>query len=174
MRGQRRKVVGIVIHVMAVARLGGPAMASSVMGDDAIALFEEEQHLRVPIIGRQRPAVAEHDGLTFAPVLIIDVDVSSVFFSDSYVWHCVFSFLLGVYCCLPRFISDKNQVRRSVSSIQTSIKLAVATSRCSSHTLCASRRRAANVLLSSANSAIMSKGSTYSASLSSTRCVREM
>jgi len=32
--------------------LGGPAVASSVMGDDAIAVFEEEQHLRVPIIGR--------------------------------------------------------------------------------------------------------------------------
>ena len=52
MRGQSRKVVGIVIHVMAVARLGGPAVASSVMGDDAIAVFEEEQHLRVPVIGR--------------------------------------------------------------------------------------------------------------------------
>src|SRR5216117_2237811 len=76
MRGQGRKVVGIVIHVMAVARLGGPAVASSVMGDDAIAVVEEEQHLRVPVIGRQRPAVAEDDGLSFTPVLIIDVDVS--------------------------------------------------------------------------------------------------
>src|ERR1700745_1262575 len=69
--------------------------------------------------------------------------------------------VLSAYC-LPRFISDRNQVRRSVSSIQTSIRLAVATSRCSSHTLCASRRRAASVLLSSASSAIMSRGSTYS------------
>src|SRR5207302_8396229 len=169
MRRQSRQVVGIVVHVMAVARLGGPDVASSVMGDDAIAVFEEEQHLRVPVIGRQRPAVAENDRLTFAPVFIMDVDVSPVFFSDSYVWHCNFSFLLGVYRCLPRFISDKNQVRRSVSSIQTSIRLVVATSRCSSHTLCASRRRVASVLLSSANSASMSNGSTYSASLSSTR-----
>src|SRR5438876_7637974 len=104
--------------------------------------------------------MAEDDGLSFAPILIIDVDVSSAFFSDRYVWHCNFSFLLGVYCCLPRFISDKNQVRRSVSSIQTSIRLVVATSRCSSHTLWASRRRAASVLLSSDNSAIMSEGST--------------
>src|SRR5438309_4432358 len=91
MRGQSRKVVGVMIHVMAVARLGGPAVASSVMGDDAIAVFEEEQHLRVPVIGRQRPAVAENDRLTFAPVFIMDVDVSPVFFSDSYVWHCNFS-----------------------------------------------------------------------------------
>src|SRR5205823_10836124 len=93
---QSRKVVGIVIHVMAVARLGGPAVASSVMGDDAIALFEEEQHLRVPVIGRQRPTMAEDDGLSFAPIFIIDVDVSSIFFSDSYVWHCNFSSLLVV------------------------------------------------------------------------------
>src|SRR5712692_3898709 len=80
MRGQSRKVVGIVIHVMAVARLGGPAVAASVMGDDAIAVFEEEQHLRVPIIGRQRPAMAEHDGLTLAPVLI--ENLNAVFGGD--------------------------------------------------------------------------------------------
>src|SRR4029077_19298563 len=30
----------------------------------------EEQHLRVPVIGRQRPAMAEHNGLTFAPVFV--------------------------------------------------------------------------------------------------------
>src|ERR1051325_3025192 len=70
---------------------------------------------------------------------------------------------------LRRVASNRNHVRRSVSSIHTSMKLAVATSRCSSHTLCASRRRAAIVLLSSASSASMSNGSTYSASLSSTR-----
>src|SRR5437667_632602 len=61
-----------MIHVMAAAGLGGAAMAAPVMGDDAIAVLEEEQHLRVPIIGRQRPAVAEHDGLAFAPVLVED------------------------------------------------------------------------------------------------------
>ena len=72
MCGQRRQVVGVMIHVMAATGLGGAAMAAPVVGYDAIAVLEEEQHLRVPIIGRQRPAVAEHDGLTFAPVLIID------------------------------------------------------------------------------------------------------
>src|SRR5882724_412671 len=102
-----------------------------------------------------------------------DVTIVSVFFSNGDVWHCNSPFLLMVQF-RPRFISDRNQARRSVSSIQTSIRLAVATSRCSSQTLCASRRRAANVLLSSANSAIMSKGSTYSASLSSTRWLRKI
>ncbi len=55
-------------------------MAAPVMGYDAIAVLEEEQHLRVPIIGRQRPAVAEHDGLTFAPVLV--EDLNAVFGGD--------------------------------------------------------------------------------------------
>ena len=53
MRRHRRQVVGIVIHVVAVADLTGSAMAAAVMGDDAIAVIEEEQHLRVPVIGRQ-------------------------------------------------------------------------------------------------------------------------
>src|SRR5947199_375675 len=75
-------------------------------------------------------------------------------------------------CLLRHMASNRNHLRRSVSSIHTSMKLAVATSRCSSHTLCASRRRAANVLLSSINSASISNGSTYWALLSSTRCVR--
>ena len=38
--------------------------------------------------------MAEDDGLSFAPVFVIDVDVSSVLFSDSYIWHDVFSFWL--------------------------------------------------------------------------------
>jgi hypothetical protein len=87
-RGQSRKVVGIVIHVMASTGLGGAAVAPSVMSDDAIAVFEEEQHLRIPVIGRERPTMTEDDGLSFAPIFIIDVDVSSVLFSDGDVWHC--------------------------------------------------------------------------------------
>src|SRR5437899_1772023 len=59
-----------MVHVMAAADLGRTAMAAPVVGDDAIALLEEEHHLGVPVIRRQRPAVAEHDGLPFAPVLV--------------------------------------------------------------------------------------------------------
>src|SRR5438132_7863271 len=90
MHGQRCKIVGIVIHVVAVARLGGPAVAASIMGYDAIAVIEEEQHLRIPVIGRQRPTMTKDNRLSFAPVLVIDVDVSSVFFSYGYVWHSSF------------------------------------------------------------------------------------
>src|SRR6185295_10071346 len=72
MGGHRREVIGIVIHVMAVGALSGPAVTAAIVSDDAIAVVEEEQHLRVPVIGRQRPAMAEHDGLAFAPVLVED------------------------------------------------------------------------------------------------------
>src|SRR5580692_9034954 len=49
-------------------------MSAPVVRDNAIALIEEEHHLIVPIIGRERPAVAKHDGLTFAPILVINFD----------------------------------------------------------------------------------------------------
>src|ERR1700730_9936683 len=84
MRGQSREIGGIGIHVMTVARLGGATMASPIMDDDAIDLFEEDKHTRVPVVGRQRPAVAKHDRLSFAPVLIIDVDLSAVLFTDGH------------------------------------------------------------------------------------------
>ena len=38
MLGHRREIVGVVVHVVAVARLSGPAMAAAIMGDDAIAV----------------------------------------------------------------------------------------------------------------------------------------
>src|ERR1700730_9727803 len=70
MSGQRCQVVGIVIHVVTVAHLSGAAMAAAVMSYDTIAMIEEKQHLRVPVVGRKRPTMAEHDGLAFAPVFI--------------------------------------------------------------------------------------------------------
>ncbi len=40
-----------MIHIVAAIGLGGAAMTSPIVGDDAISLFEEEQHLGIPIIG---------------------------------------------------------------------------------------------------------------------------
>jgi hypothetical protein len=40
------------------------------MSYDAIAVAKKEQHLRVPVVGRQRPTMTEHDSLTLAPVLV--------------------------------------------------------------------------------------------------------
>src|SRR5438045_3288529 len=62
-----------MIHVMAAARLGRAAMAPPVMGDDPEALAEKEEHLSVPIVRRERPAMAEHDGLTRTPVLVENI-----------------------------------------------------------------------------------------------------
>src|SRR5437588_4122679 len=62
-----------MIHVMAAARLGRAAMAPPVMGDETEALAEQEEHLSVPIVRRERPAMAEHDGLTRTPVLVENI-----------------------------------------------------------------------------------------------------
>src|SRR5213078_786912 len=103
MIGDGLQIIGIVIHVMSVAGLSRATMSSPISCNDAIAFAEEEKHLRVPVIRREWPAVTEHNRLPAAPVFVIDVDVSSVFFSDSYVWHCNFPFSLLGHCC-PHFI----------------------------------------------------------------------
>src|SRR5437899_6358863 len=95
MIGHGLQIVGIVVHVVAAAGLSRATMSTPISCNDAETFADEKKHLRVPIIGRQRPAVAEHNRLPAAPVFIIDVDVSSVFFSDSYVWHCNFSFIVS-------------------------------------------------------------------------------
>ena len=67
------KIVGVVIHVVAVAGLRGASVAAAVVRDDAVAVTEEEQHLVVPVVGGEGPAVAEDDGLTLAPILVVDL-----------------------------------------------------------------------------------------------------
>ena len=75
-----REIVGIAVHVVAGRGLAGPAMAAAVMRDDAEAVLREEQHLAVPRVGVQRPAVRERDDRALAPVLV--VDLRSVFGGD--------------------------------------------------------------------------------------------
>ena len=65
-----RQVVGIMVHIMAVGYLRGAAMATAVVRNHAIAMTQEEQHLVVPVVGRERPAMTEHNGLTRPPVLV--------------------------------------------------------------------------------------------------------
>src|SRR5262245_15754344 len=80
MCGQSCEVVGIMIHVVAVGRLGRAAMTAPVMGDHTKTLAEEEEHLGVPIVCRERPSVTKHDGLSLAPVLV--VNLRSIFRGD--------------------------------------------------------------------------------------------
>src|SRR5213592_2988221 len=89
MIGHGLQIVGIVVHVVSAAGLSRATMSTPISCNDAETFAEEKKHLRIPVIGRQWPAVAEDDRLSLTPVFIIDVDVSSVFFPDSYVWHCV-------------------------------------------------------------------------------------
>src|SRR5260370_9840633 len=70
MSGDRREIIGIVVHVVPVAGLRGPAVTAPVMRDDTVAASHEEHHLRVPVICREWPAMAEHNGLPLAPVLV--------------------------------------------------------------------------------------------------------
>src|SRR5882724_1877959 len=95
MIGDSLQIVGIVIHVVSAAGLSRAAMPAPITRNDAETLAEEKKHLRVPIIRRERPAVTEHNRLPAAPVLIIDVDVSSVFFSNCDVWHTDFPLRLS-------------------------------------------------------------------------------
>ena len=64
---QRREVVGVGVHVVAVPRLAGAAMAAAVVRDAAVAACGQEDHLVFPGVGAQRPAVAEDHGLSRCP-----------------------------------------------------------------------------------------------------------
>src|SRR5918996_6221885 len=74
MVGDGFEIVGIVVHVVAAAGLSRTAVAAPINSDDPITLGEKEQHLRVPVVRAEWPAVAEHDGLSLAPVFVIDFD----------------------------------------------------------------------------------------------------
>src|SRR4051812_44748026 len=74
MRRHGGKIVRIVVEVMAVGHLAGAAVAAAVVRNHAVALTEKEQHLVVPVIGGQRPSMAEHHRLTLAPVLVENFD----------------------------------------------------------------------------------------------------
>ena len=76
----------------------GAAMATPVVADDAIAVRQEEQHLVVPVVGRQGPAMMEHDrlGVLGTPVLkkdlraVIGGDVAgSIFCSSFWTVSCI-------------------------------------------------------------------------------------
>ncbi|MNG36393.1 hypothetical protein D3C84_1234070 [compost metagenome] len=49
-------------------------MTASVVGDDPVALGSQENHLRLPAVSVQRPAMTEDNRLTGAPVLVVDLD----------------------------------------------------------------------------------------------------
>src|SRR5215468_3126246 len=70
---ERGEVVGIRVQIVAVPGLARTPMAAAVMGNAAVAARGQKEHLVFPGVRAQRPAVAEDDGLSTAPVLVIDL-----------------------------------------------------------------------------------------------------
>jgi hypothetical protein len=73
MCGQRGQVIGVMVHVVTIAGLRGAAVPTPVVGNDPVAMVQEEQHLAVPVVSRKRPAMTEHDCLARPPVLVEDL-----------------------------------------------------------------------------------------------------
>jgi hypothetical protein len=48
-------------------------MAATIMGDAAITVGRQEEHLRLPTVRTQRPPVTEYNGLARAPILVVDL-----------------------------------------------------------------------------------------------------
>jgi hypothetical protein len=69
-------VSGVVIHVVTIANLRGSTMAAPIMGDHPIALVHEVEHLRVPVIGTQRPTMMEDEslGVLGTPIFVEDLN----------------------------------------------------------------------------------------------------
>ena len=80
------KIVGIAVHVVPRRGLAGPAMAATVMRDHAESILREEQHLAVPSVGAQRPAVRERYDRAFAPVLVVDFGAVLSTYSETGFW----------------------------------------------------------------------------------------
>ena len=76
-----------MVHVVPGGRLRGATVTAPVVRNDAIAIGKEEQHLHVPVVRRQRPAVVKHNGLGIprAPVLV--EDLCTVLKRDH--WHTI-------------------------------------------------------------------------------------
>src|SRR5882724_1312985 len=110
MIGDGLQIVGIVIHVVTTAGLSRAAMSAPISCNDAETFAEEKKHLRVPIIRRERPSMTEDDRLAATPVLVIDVDVSFVLFSDCDVWHWV-----------PLFIAFSQKIHQGFSCFLRSL-----------------------------------------------------
>src|SRR5580692_12595596 len=74
------EIVGVSVHLVAIPRLSGTAVASPVVRDHTIAALAEIQHLSIPVVRSERPSVAEHNGLARSPVLV--ENLSAVFDGD--------------------------------------------------------------------------------------------
>ena len=70
--GERREIVGVGIHLIAVPWLAGSTVTAAVVRDTAVAVEAQKHHLVFPGVRAQRPAVAEDHGSSTAPVLVVE------------------------------------------------------------------------------------------------------
>src|SRR5690606_39785504 len=68
-----RQVVGVRVHVIARRRLARPPVPASVVCNHAEAILREEEHLPIPRIAIERPAVGKEDDGALPPVLVVDL-----------------------------------------------------------------------------------------------------
>ncbi|MNT31117.1 hypothetical protein D3C72_1669420 [compost metagenome] len=71
-----RNVIGIVIHVVPVPDLTGSPVAASVMCNDPVAVGQEKEHLRIPVVRTEWPTVMkeDHSGIARPPVFVKDLN----------------------------------------------------------------------------------------------------
>jgi hypothetical protein len=81
MHRKSRKVIGIMVHIVAVGGLSRATVPTAIVGDNPIAMMQEEQHLVIPVVRAERPTMAENYRLAFTPVLV--VNLYTVFGRDS-------------------------------------------------------------------------------------------
>jgi hypothetical protein len=73
MLDQFGEIVGIGVQIIAQPRLTRSSVSAAIMGDTAIAMRGQKEHLILESIRAQRPTVTEHDGLSCTPIVIIEL-----------------------------------------------------------------------------------------------------
>src|ERR1019366_7878554 len=88
-----REIVGVSIPLIAFPRLTRTSVPAAIVRDAAEIVVGEKKHLVLKRVGIERPAVAENDGLSVAPIFVIEIDVCGIFLADGYEWHGKASFV---------------------------------------------------------------------------------
>src|ERR1043166_10313 len=67
------QILGIAVHIVSFRGLARSSVAAAVMRDHAETVLREEEHLTVPGVRAQWPAVREHYDRPLAPVFVINL-----------------------------------------------------------------------------------------------------
>jgi len=92
---QRAQVGGEGVVVVADRGLAGVPEPAAVIGDHAVAGFQQDRDLLVPGPAAERVAVDQHHRLSGAVVLVVNLDGVGVLLPDGDLCHCL-TFLLVV------------------------------------------------------------------------------